>query len=287
MGLFQRFFMKTNKFWYIFASTGKNAFLIDWIVKEGTPILRAAFAHDDGKRFVRKEEFKPTEVTYTEDEILINTVKLTKYEAQGIWKDVALDLHFQLTKRHFEVSPLWIHTLRPQIPFFTSRYGFIDRGTCNHKDFSNTPIAWATYEAKKLSESQWTLISCSGFDDKESIFEVASSKIFGQWASSAYLFFKGKEYKLNNPFSNFFNIKMKHCGEAVNNTLEISGRVRYPDVEIIFKGSGDEKLFLLFEQEGNTQIKTCLLGDLDISIKIKDETYTFEPRRKSLLEIKK
>ncbi len=279
--------MKTNKFWYIFSSTGKNAFLIDWIVKEGTPILRAAFAHDDGKQFVRKEIFTPNQYSFNENTISIHTLKLTKEDALGTWGDVNLNLHFNLSTREFEFTPRWIHTLRPQIPYFTSHYGLITKGTCNNKNFSHTPIAWATYEAKKLSTSQWTLISSSGFDDKESVFEIASSKIFGKWAASAYLYFQGKEYKFNDPFSNFLNIKMKSCGDKVDNTLEISGRVRYPEIEIIFKGFASQEQFLLFERENPTEIKTCLFGDLHLSIKKNGEEFNFKPRRKTLLEIKK
>ena len=82
--------MNTNKFWYIYASTGQHAFLIDWIIREGTPILRGAFFNEDGNlielncvkfnsnltKFERLEEFKKRLIEVQKEPFKITDLKM-------------------------------------------------------------------------------------------------------------------------------------------------------------------------------------------------------------------
>jgi hypothetical protein len=202
-----------------------------------------------------------------------------------------LDVAFRLSGRTMKFVPWWVHTLIGRIPDFRSNYGMLEEGMSQGVSYNNLPLVYSTYQVRRLDKSIWILITAPRFKDTDLAFEISAAGLWGLWAPSVYIYFQGKEYKLNNPLVSLLCFRVHHAGQIIGQERVFSASIRSGKIclDVIAKAPASD--FVMLGREGETEIHTTVFGSCEASITLpggKSEPlqYFFEAERTCLLEVK-
>lgn len=285
--------MSLHAFWYIYATDGENGFLLDLIRRPEEGVARLAVYSKDKPPDVLRKSLPSSDFVGGDDKLKVQLgpVELSPHGCRGTLDGICIDAAFSLSNREMTFAPLWLHKLFSQIPYFSSYYGTLEKGTCQGIPYRDLPLVYSTYRVGRISESVWILISALQFRDTDLAFEISAGRLFGMWGTSAYICFEGKEYKLNNPLTSFIRFKVHRAGEVIEQERIFSVSVRSGQISMEVTAKAPASDFAVLEQEGKTRIHTTLFGSCEASITLlgrgpTSKRYTFEAKRTCLLEVK-
>ena len=280
--------MSSHDFWYIYGTNGENGFLLDLIRRPEEAIARLAVYSKDEPPTVLRKSLPLSDFVSGDDalKVQLGPIELSRNGCHGTLDGIDIDTQFRMTDREIVLAPLWIHKLLSHVPYISSYYGTLEKGTCQGIAYTDLPLVYSTYQVGRISKSIWALISGSQFKDTDLVFDIVAGRIFGIWVSSAYIYFQGKEYKLNNPLTSFFRFKIHNAGEIIGQERTFSVSVKSGNLSMEVKATAPASDFVLLAREGNTTINTTVFGNCEVSINLSGEKYRFEAERTCLLEVK-
>lgn len=280
--------MSSHAFWYIYGTNGKNGFLLDLIRRPEEAIARLAVYSKDKPPSVLRKSLPLSDFVSGDDtlKVQLGPIELSRNGCHGTLEGIDIDTEFRMTDREITFGPFWIHKLLSQVPYFSSYYGTLEKGTCQGVSYTDLPLVYSTYQVGRISKSIWTLISASQFKDTDLVFDISAAGLFGIWGPSAYIYFQGKKYKLNNPLMSPIQFRTHNVGEIIGQERIFSVSVKSRKISMEVKAKALTSDFVMLEQEGETKIYTTVFGSCEVSITLSGRKYSFEAERTCLLEVK-
>ncbi|HLG17609.1 MAG TPA: hypothetical protein VJH03_24410 [Blastocatellia bacterium] len=281
--------MDANSFWYIYTTDGAKGFLLDLIRRPDAAVARLVVYSAGAAPIVTREFRRPSALAEDGSHtVQLDSLSLSPEGCHGKVGPIDIDIDFTLSPREISFVPNWLHTIIPYIPSFSSRYGKLESGACQTVRYENTPLVYSTYGVGRIERSKWYLISAPRFDGSDLSFEISAARVFGLWGPSAYVFFRGVEYKLNNALLSLFQFTTRRAGELSGGERVFEVSIRTRDLSLSIRAWAPAGDFAMLEQEGQTQIHTTLFGNCDARLTLRgsNEEHSFSARRTCLLEVK-
>jgi len=187
-------------------------------------------------------------------------MKLTNSTAIGTVNTTKLNVQFSLNGRSIDYIPEWIQNdFDGAVPNFQSHFGMISKCTVDGVNILPVPMVYSTYPIKiGLEFIQWNLISALQFKGTDLQVEVVAMNIENIWVAVSYIFFEGKEYKLNNPL--LFDTSITKHGEVQNDNRVFAAEIDTLEIGLKISCSAPTSQFALLDKEGLTFIRTTVMG---------------------------
>jgi hypothetical protein len=275
----------TNEFWYIWSSTGTNAYLLDLIKRPSSLEIRFDLYKKDSSPVVNKQY--PPISTYKKfgNTVAMGDTVLSRTICQGKTESSQLSLQYETETDHMEFTPGWLNKLtRGLLPNVVSHYGTIQSGTVDQLPYANQSITYTSYTIPiGISFWRWSMISSPRFENTDLMIETMSLYLGGQWVPSSFVRYKSSTHRLNNPLLS--QTKLINAGAEVvdgKRTFAIEIHVLL-GIHIQVKCSAPENAFAVLEHEGATTIHTTVLGECTAHDLKNDRTFK---SNSALLEIK-
>jgi hypothetical protein len=285
--------MSVVSFWYIFTTNGDDGFLLDLIRRPEEAEARLAVYSRGQPTQVLRERLPSSRLAVGEDrlDVKLGSIELDRDGCHGVLNRINLDVAFRLSGRTMKFVPRWVSKLIARIPDFRSNYGTLDEGVSQGTHYSNLPLVYSTYEVRNLAKSVWILITAPKFKDTDLAFEISAAGLWGLWAPSAYIYFKGTEYKLSNPLVSLLCFRVHHAGEIIGHERVFSASIRSGKISLDVIAKAPASDFVMLAREGDTEIHTTVFGSCEASITLPGRgseplQYFFEAERTCLLEVK-
>ncbi|HWC77485.1 MAG TPA: hypothetical protein VG778_08480 [Blastocatellia bacterium] len=285
--------MDLNSFWYIYATDGTNGFLLDLIKRPAEAVARLAVYENGKAPTVVHERLGLDQFSSGNGDlnVRLGPLKLGPNGCQGKLGNIDLDVLSTLDRGNITFVPAWLHKLLSYVPYFSSHYGTLLRGKCQQAEYAGLPFVYSTYQVGDIARSKWFIISASQFKDSDLSFEISASRIAGIWGASAYVFYQGREYKLNSPIASLFTFRTRSAGEIAGEERIFDVSIRSPLIRMDVKARAPLSDFARLEKEGETEIHTTLFGDCAVEVTLRGTnanaaTNHYEATRTCLLEVK-
>jgi hypothetical protein len=215
-----------SDFWYLWASDGTNALLLDIIERADSAELRLAIWDVDSSPVLLREIFPLEKLKIHPDggvEIEGQFVYNDR-ECKGTVEGVVIDLQYDLSGRgNSFVPPALEDTIVEQlIPTVTSRYATTTSITGDVPILRGVPVVLTRYDVPFLMNVfQWTLSSTSNYvneddgSDTDLEIEVVAMPLGGVFLGFAYVMLDGVEYHMNGLIGD--NVRIATDGSEVVN----------------------------------------------------------------------
>ena len=285
--------MDANSFWYVYTTNGSNGFLLDLIRRPDSSVARLVLYSKDAPPTVLRQSRDRSALSASNGslQVKLDDLELTESGCRGALGEIGFDFDYTISPRNIGFVPAWLHRIASYVPSFSSHYGRLSRGTCHQAAYENIPLVYSTYGVGNIAKSKWYLISASQFEGTDLAFEISGARLYGIWGPSAYVYFRGVEYKLNNALFSLFRFRSRRTGQTTDGerVFEVDVRTRTLSMKVRAAAPNDD--FAMLEQEGDTQIHTTLFGNCDVALSIRGhgrepEEHRFSARRTCLLEVK-
>lgn len=281
--------MPSHAFWYIYATTGRQGFLLDLIARPDSAQARLGLYGTSPPTVIREE--RPASSLVREVDPLtvrLDALELSPSGCRGRLGKIDMDVSARLSGDSVAFSPGWVRCLAPSVPSLASNYGRIEHGRCQDLEFSDLPFVYSTYEVRRIERSLWILISALQFPGTDLMLEISAVRILSRWAVAAFCRFLGKVYHLTGLRTAFFRSRVTAAGAASGQLRRFHVSCRGGGIGLVVEASAGSEDFVLLEREGNTAIYTTLFGSCRVEIKTtpKGEMHVFEADRTCLLEVK-
>ena len=167
---------------------------------------------------------------------------------------------FGLSGRGMRFVPSFIGWLFDNVPSFQSQYGVIRHARCGEASYANVPVA--------APHIRWTISPTrAGFSD----FRAALSRHGpglrnqrrapdGTLDASAWVYYEGREYRLNSMIDSFFRLHIDRAGDVQAGARMFSASVRGPGWKLEIQAEAPLDEFARLEADRNTEINTTLFG---------------------------
>lgn len=282
--------MTSTRLWYIYACTGSEGFLLDLIVRPDRAVARLAVFAASGSSVLRADRPLSTVVRGEDPHtVRLDTIELSARGCRGRLDGIDIDVELRLSRETFEFGPRWVSRLFGSVPSLSSRYGRLERGTCQGTAYAGLPIVYSTYGVRRIEKSIWLLISALQFPDTDLSIEISAVRIGSWWAVSAFCRYRGKLYHLNGVWTALFRSRVKEAGIASHGERRLHIACRTREITIDILGNAPEEDFVLLEREGNTEVRTTLFGSCRVEVTVRElgaGPQIFKAERTCLLEVK-
>jgi len=279
-------------FWYIYASDGEQGFLLDLIDRSAAAEARLLCCSLNHLPLVFREVVPREQLRAEQGHLAVRLgdLKLDCLGCSGAQGEIRLDAEIQPSGKSITFVPRWVTRSVNRVPYFSSHYGWLTRGECRGVAYRRVPLVYSTYEVGDLAKAEWILISATRFEDTDLMFEISASYLVGSWAVSAYIFFEGREYKLNTPWDSVSKMRVFHAGDVSDGKRVFTASIHCSEISLQIEAAAPAERFALLAHEGETYIHTTLLGDCRASIykgASASGNETYHSSRRCLLEVKR
>ncbi|MGB9457096.1 MAG: hypothetical protein WCB12_13700 [Bryobacteraceae bacterium] len=273
-------------FWYLFASNGADGFLLDLIRRPGESLARlVTYKQDYPPRLVR-HGFQSTELNGAPGTLGVNLggIALDALGCRSTLPGMNVDARFALSGHSMRFAPKFATWWFDNVPDFCSRYGVIDRATCEGAVYENAPVICSTYSLDSLAGARWVLISAPRFADTDLALEISAARLLGRWMPAARVFHAGREYHLNSALDSLFRVRIGRAGDVESGERVFTASIRASGLHLNVEARGPIDQFARLDAEGQTEIHTTLFGTCRATVGPAGETFVAE--RNCLLEVK-
>jgi len=274
-----------SQFWYIWASNGRNGFLLDLIARPDTLELRMETYTAGAAPVVTKEYLSIDDLAISNGTVTFGSeMMLSMASCHGHVKGLPVDVTFALKDKNDFVPELLYLAFKGLLPQIESYYGTLSNATVAGVNYQNIPIARTTYAFEVgLEIIQWAMISALSFRDSDLRIELVGAKLSNKaYIATSYVFFHGTSYHLNDPLT--ATTRISTGGDIVNNTRIFEARITKAKViDITVRCSAPVIQFAELDREGDTTIHTTVLGNCTATEAISRGTFV---SNSALLEVK-
>jgi hypothetical protein len=276
-------------FWYIFATNGEDGFLLDLVSRPEESVARLAVYHQGSPPRIVRHGFPPGSLSGVPGELkaALNGVELDAAGCRSALENMSIDARFGLNGRSMRFVPAWVSWWFDNVPDFRSHYGTLERANCEGATYAKAPMVCSTYSLGDLASARWVLISAPRFDSGDLAIEISAARLLGRWMPTAWMFFGGREYKLNSGLDSLFRVRIGSAGVMEDGQLVFTASLRAPGMRVDVEARGAVEQFARLESERQTEIHTTLFGTCRASFKSGPPAgRTFTAERTCLLELK-
>ena len=267
-------------FWYIYATTGSDGFLLD-IVRRPTEAVARLAVYRNGRppRIVRRG-FDVAELDGVPGElgVRLNRIAMDALGCRGETGGIGVDASFTLSGRSMRFVPSFVTAWFDQVPDFRSHYGALERGACGDAAYRDVPLVYSTYTLNDLAAAKWVLISAPRFPGTDLAFEISAARILGRWMPTAWLYFGGRERRFNP-----LQVRVGRAGDVENGERVFTASIHGQGVRFDITARGDTAQFARLDAEGATEIQTTLFGSCRVA---SGDGKSYAAERTCLLEVK-
>ena len=281
--------MPPYAFWYIFATNGEDGFLLDLVRRPEESVARLAVYHQGSPPRIVRHGFPPASLSGVPGELeaSLDGVALDAVGCRSALGNMSLDARFGLTGRTMRFVPAWVSWWFEEVPDFRSHYGMLERATCEGIAYGDAPLVFSTYSLGDLAGARWVLISAPRFDSSDLAFEISAARLLGRWMPTAWIFFDGREHKLNSGLDSLFRVRIGSAGGIEAGERVFTASIRAPGMHLEVEARGAVDQFARLEAEGQTEIHTTLFGTCRASFKSGPSAgRMFTAERTCLMELK-
>jgi hypothetical protein len=276
-------------FWYIFATNGEDGFLFDLVRRPEEAVARLAVYHQGSPPRIVRHGFPPGSLSGIPGQLKahLDGVTLDAAGCRSALEHMRLDARFASSGRGMRFVPAWVTWWFDNVPDFRSHYGTLEGAACEGAAYRNTPMVFSTYSLDDLASARWVLISVPRFDSSDLAIEISAARLLGRWMPAAWMFFGGREYKLNSALDSLFRVRIGAAGAIEDGERVFTASLRAPGVRLEIEARGAAGQFARLEAERQTEIHTALFGTCRASIMSGPSAgRTFTAERTCLLELK-
>ena len=278
--------MQPFAFWYIFATNGSDGFLLDLIRRPAESLARLVIYHEGRPPQIVRHGFQPSELNGVPSQlgVRLGAIALDGLGCRSTLTGANLDARFALNGRTMRFVPAFVSWWFDNVPDFRSRYGALEKAACEDAVYKDAPFICSTYSLADLAKARWVLISAPRFDSTDLAFEISAARLFGRWMPAAWVFFDGREFKLNSVLDSFFRVRIGRAGDVESGQRVFTASIRSAQIRIDVEARGPVDQFARLDAEGQTEIHTTLFGTCRASVASAGKTFVAE--RTCLLELK-
>jgi hypothetical protein len=273
----------------MFATTGTDGFLLDLVRRPEEDVARMAIFRQGRPVRIVRHGFPPGSLRATENGpgASLAGVTMDAVGCRNSLEGMSLDAQFALDGRNMRFVSAWVSWWFDNVPDFRSYHGTIGHATCEGVSYRQTPMVVSTYSLGDLADAKWVLISAPRFDSSDLAFEISAARLCGRWMPAAWMYFGGREYKLNSAFDSAFRVSVGSAGDIVAAQRVFTATVRAGGTLLEVEATGAVEDFARLEAERQTEIHTTLFGSCRASFKSGPSAgRTFLAERTCLLELK-
>lgn len=282
--------MKPYQFWYSFATTGSDGFLLDLIRLPEEAVARlAVFRAGQPPQIVRRG-FDVSELRGVPGELGVQLNKIA-FDAGGCRSAVPgidIDASFALSGQGMSFVPSPVSWWFDRVPDFRSRYGLLREAVCDSVLYRDVPFVCSTYSVYDLAGAAWLLISAPRFAGSDLALEISAARLFGQWLPSAWMRLDGREYHFNSPLDSLVSVSIGRDGLANGNERVITAKIRGKGVSLEIEARAASADFARLDAYRQTDIHTTLFGSCKVTgVSGSVAGRSFSAQRTCLLEVKR
>jgi len=273
-------------FWYLFATNGADGFLLDLIRRPSESLARLVIYHEGLPPRIVRHGFQPSDLNGISNQlgVRLGAIALDALGCRATLPGMNLDAHFALNGRSMRFVPGFVSWWFDNVPDFRSHYGTLDRAACEGAIYKDAPFICSTYSLGDLAKARWVLISAPRFDSTDLAFEISAARLFGRWMPAAWVFYGGRELKLNSVLDSLFRVRILRAGDTESGERVFSASIHASQIRIDVEARAPVEQFARLDAEGQTEIYTTLFGTCRASVASADKTFVAE--RTCLLELK-
>lgn len=278
--------------WYIYTSNGSDGFLLDLIRRPDEALLRMAIFHDSRPPRLIRQSFPLGDLDGVPGELSakLHGIALEAASCHSTYEGVQLDGQYKLSGRSMKFVPGWAKALLKNVPDFRSHYGTMLRAACEGAQYVDAPLVYSTYSTHALNHlvtSRWVLITAPRFTGTDLAFEISATRKFDRWVPAAWLFYRGREYRLNSLADTLFSrVRIGRPGELAADQRVFTVSIRAAGLQLEIEGRAPAGQFVKLDAEGETQTWTTLFGVCRASLKAGAESQEFTTEPTCLLEVR-
>ncbi|MFY9728805.1 MAG: hypothetical protein WAJ87_25120 [Bryobacteraceae bacterium] len=273
-------------FWYVFASNGSDGFLLDLIRRPGESLARmVTYKQGHPPRLVR-HGFPSAGLNGVPGTLGVNLggIALDALGCRSTLPGMNLDARFALSGPSVRFAPRFVTWWFDSVPDFCSRYGVIERATCDGAVYENAPVTCSTYSLDSLARARWVLISAPRFAGTDLALEISAARLLGRWMPAARVFHAGREYHLNSALDSLLRLRIGRADDVGSGEPVFTASIRARGLHLDVEARGPIDQFARLDAEGETEIHTTLFGTCRATVVSAGETFVAE--RNCLLEVK-
>ena len=272
-------------FWYVYATNGADGFLLDLVRRPGEARARLAVYHEGSPPRIVRHGFPLAYLDGAPGElgVRLDGIALDSAGCRGALADLHLHARFRLSGRGMTFVPAWVAWWFSTAPDFRSQYGALEGAVCEGVSYGNAPLVCSTYSVADLARAKWLLISAIRFEGTDLALEISAARLLGMWLPTAWVYFEGRERRLNSGLDSLFRVHFHRAGVIEGNERVFTASVRAGHLRLEIEARGPLGQFARLEAEGQTEIHTTLFGTCRATVA---GGRTFTAERTCLLEVK-
>jgi hypothetical protein len=280
--------MEGHMFWYIWASDGRNGFLLDLICRPRSAAARLALFSDDRPARVTRETGAAEDLSRDDATIRFGSVALGPSSCRGAVGGVDFDVAFRPSGRSMDFVPSRLHRALSRMSGMVSRYAVVEEGRCGAVRYANVPLVYSTYGLHAIAACKWIIISAPRFEGSDLALEICATCRWGVWGAAAYVRYLGKEHKINGLWTCLTGLRVREAGGIREGRRVFAASIRTAAITMDVEAWAPAADFAELEREGRTTIHTTLFGDCEVAISPADggSRTVFRASRTCLLEVK-
>lgn len=256
-------------FWYVWASTGSNGFLLDLIQAPGYGEVRFDVYSLAGAPTVNIDTYPPTAVvvTPTGGVVINGTSFITPTAAAARTSNgLAMAANFSLSGVTNRFVPPAIEKLAGGLlPDVVSSYGSLQGAVSAGVAYpAGTPLTLTTYPIKALMDYwRWAMISAPDFAGGAAAVEIMATEIGGVWLATAYVRIGSQEHHLDDPLSG--DAVMGARGEVSPDGKTRTFSAKFKSIGCSITCQAPVGQFAVLAKAGKTTIHTTVMGQCTLS----------------------
>jgi len=276
--------------WYIYTSNGTDGFLLDLIRRPAEAVLRMAVYHAGCSPRLIRQGFPLADLAGIPGELraALHGIAFDAQSCHSAYDGVRLDGQFALSGRAMRFVPAWASGVFKNVPDFRSYYGTMVRADCESATYADAPLVYSTYSThalNHLASARWVLMTAPRFSGTDLAFEISATRKFDRWVPAAWVYYAGREFKLNSLSDTLFaRVRIRRAGELEGNERVFAASIRARGLDLDIEGRAPADQFLLLDSEGEIKTWTTVFGVCRASIRSGPEKLATE--RTCLLEIR-
>jgi hypothetical protein len=273
-------------FWYLFATNGDDGFLLDLVRRPGETLARLVTYRQGRPPRIVRHGFPPAGLNGVPGALGVSLggISLDALGCRSILPGMNLDARFALDGRGMSFVPGFITWWFDHVPAFRSRYGSIERATCDGAQYRDASFVCSTYWLNSLARARWVLISAPRFAGSDLAFEISAARLLGRWMATAWVCYEGREYHLNSALDSLFRVRVGRAGDVAAGERIFTASIHAPGLRLQIEARGALDQFARLDTEGQTDIHTTLFGTCRATVTPAARTFVAE--RTCLLELK-
>jgi hypothetical protein len=273
-------------FWYLFSTNGADGFLLDIIRRPGEALARLVTYQQGRPPRIVRHGFQPADLNGIAGAsgVTLGGIALDTLGCRSTLPGMNINAQFALNGRKMRFVPTFVTWCFDNVPDFRSHYGAIQQATCEGSMYKDAPVTCSTYSMESIADARWVLISAPRFAGTDLAFEISAARLLGRWMSTAWVFYGGREYRLNSPLDSLFRVRIRRAGDVESGERIFAASIRASGLQFEIEARGPLEQFARLEAEGQTEIHTTLFGTCRATIASAGRTFVAE--RTCLLEVK-